>query len=219
MTVHPKGVSSIQMAKHLGIGQRAAWLLMHKIREGWDLPEESAEGPVEVDETYVGGLNKNRHAKNKIKGGGTVGKTPVIGLRDRATGRVRAKVIKRTDRETLSGFVNENTGPETAVYTDDHPGYEGLDHHEAVKHSQKEYVNGDVHTQGIESFWALIKRAHKGTYHKMSPKHLDRYVREIAGRYNARNLEPLDQMELLAKGMVGKKLEWKDLVTGEGRAG
>ena len=221
MTVHPKGVSSIQMAKHLGVSQKTAWFLMHKVRECWDLPTEPAEGPVEVDETYVGGLNKNRHGKKKLwNANGTVGKTHVIGLRDSATGKVRAKVIHTPNQETLSGFVNANVGPEALVYTDEHSGYDWVTNpHEVVKHSQKEYVRGDIHTNSIESFWAILKRSYKGVYHYMSPKHLDRYVREIAGRYNARRLDTLEQMRLLALGMVGKKLEWKDLVTEEERAG
>ena len=117
MMVHPKGVSSIQMAKHIGVTQKTAWFIMHKIRECWDLPTEPAEGPVEVDETYVGGLNKNRHYDKKLKNiTGSVGKTPVLGMRDRATGKVRAKVIHTPDRETLSGYVNANIGPETIVF-------------------------------------------------------------------------------------------------------
>ncbi len=214
MASHPKGLSSRQMAKHLGVRQRTAWLLMHKVRTCWDMPAMPAQGPVEVDETYVGGLNKNRHGNKKIPhANGTSGKTPVIGLRDRATGHVRAKVISRTDRATLSGFVNENTRPDTLVYTDEHSGYDWITRpHEVIKHSHKEYVRDDIHTNSIESFWAILKRSHKGTYHQWSRKHTNRYVRELAGRYNARHLETEVHMRLLAMGMMGKKLPWKDLV-------
>ena len=124
-----------------------------------------------------------------------------------------ARVIKDTGQLTLHGFVAENVEPGAKVYTDDHGGYVGLPNHETVRHSVKEYVNGMAHTNGIESFWSMLKRAHKGTFHKMSAKHLQRYVDEFVARHNIRELDTLDQMVAVASQMEGAQLRYKDLVT------
>ena len=150
--------------------------------------------------------------KQVIKGRGAVGKTAVVGAKDRATNRVSAAVVENVDQPTLQGFVAENVEPGTKVYTDDHGGYEGLLNHETVRHSVKEYVNGQAHTNGIESFWAMLKRGYVGTYHRMSPKHLHRYVDEFSGRHNIRTADTIDQMAAMVRGMDGKRLKYKDLV-------
>ena len=175
--------------------------------------------PSEVDETYFGGKARNMHAhkrKQVIKGRGPAGKTAVIGAKDRATNRVSATVIDNTDQLTLQGFVAKNIEPGAKVYTDDHRGYAGLPNHETVRHSVAEYVKGQAHTNGIESFWATLKRAHKGVFHKMSPKHLQRYVSEFAGKHNVRNEDTLAQMVVVATGLVGKRLMYRDLVADNG---
>ena len=216
MSTSLKGVSSMKIHRDLGIGQPNAWHLIHRIRKAWaefvDLPEQF-EGPVEVDETYMGGREKNKHGDKKIKAGrGTVGKTAVVGMRDRPTKQIQAEVIERTDRPTLSGFVTDRVASGATVYTDEHSGYDWVQNREMVRHSAKQYVDGQAHTNGIESFWALLKRGYMGTYHKMSNKHLHRYIAEFAGRYNVRSLNTIDQMAALALGMVGKRLRYKDLI-------
>ena len=118
---------------------------------------------------------------------------------------MQAEVVEHTDRPTLSGFVADHTAPGAKVYTDEHSGYEWVENHEIVRHSAKEYVNGMAHTNGIESFWSMLKRGYVGTYHKMSKKHLGRYVQEFAGRHNARPLDTIDQMKQIAAGLVGKR--------------
>ena len=150
-------------------------------------------------------------------GRGAVGKTAVIGVKDRETRQVRAKVIEHTDKPTLQGFVVEHTAPGATVYTDEASAYEGLPfNHESVKHSVGEYVRDMAHTNGMESFWSMLKRAHTGTFHKMSPKHLNRYVNEFAGKHNIRDKDTIDQMRHLVAGLVGKRLMYSDLIADNG---
>ena len=168
---------------------------------------------MEVDETYVGGKNANKHAHKKIpNANGTIGKTAVIGIKDRETNTVKAEVIEKPDRPTLSGFIAQNVEPGTKVYTDEHSGYNWVENREVVKHSVGEYVKEQAHTNGIESFWSMLKRGYIGTYHKMSVKHLGRYVSEFAGRHNMRGLDTLAQMRRLAAGMAGKRLQYQELI-------
>ena len=130
-------------------------------------------------------------------------------------GQVKAQVVERTDKRTLQRFVLDNVQEGTMVYTDEAKACEGLLHHESVKHSVSEYVNGMAHTNGLESFWALLKRGYHGTYHKMSPKHLARYVNEFATRHNLRDLDTLKQMQHLAAAMVGRRLCYRELTDEE----
>ena len=210
-----KGTSSMKLHRDLKTTQKTAWFLAHRIRETWGKSSSPFSGPVEVDETFVGGKARNMHSHKReqvIKGRGTVGKTAVIGAKDRQTNRVSATVIDNTDQLTLQGFVVENVEPGAKVYTDDHGGYVGLPNHETVRHSVKEYVNGQAHTNGIESFWSMLKRGYIGTYHKMSKKHLGRYVDEFAGRHNVRTSDTIDQMIAMVRGMDGKRLRYSDLI-------
>ena len=156
-----------------------------------------------------------------LNGRGTVGKSVVIGLKNRGTNEVRAKVVSSTDAPTLQGFVRDNTEPGATVYTDEAGAYRGLARdyeHEAVNHSAGEYIRGQAGINGMESFWSTLKRAHKGTFHKISPKHLDRYVAEFAGKHNARDADTLDQMAGVAFGLAGKRLRYSDLIADNGLA-
>ena len=210
-----KGVSSMKLHRDIGVSQPAAWFMLQRIREAWNSGDlEQFVGPVEVDETYMGGRERNKHKDKKLKAArGTVGKIAVVGAKDRKTNKVRARVTKKTDAKTLQGFVIATALAGATVYTDDAAAYKGLPFdHASVRHSVGEYVDGMAHTNGIESFWAMLKRAHKGTYHKMSAKHLQRYVDEFAGRHGVRERDTMDQMQNVVAGMVGKRLMYRDLV-------
>ena len=216
-----KSVSSMKLRRDLGITQKSAWFLAHRVRKAWEQGEaEAFSGPVEVDETYVGGKRKNmsKAKRKQLKGRGPVGKTAVVGAKDRATKRVAAKVVESTDKDTLQGFVKDHAAEDATVYTDDASAYETLPFdHDSVKHSLQEYVKGDVHTNGIESLWSMLKRAYKGTFHKLSPKHPDRYVQEFAGRHNIREQDTIDQLGSIARDMKGKRLTCKALIKDNGR--
>ena len=217
-----KSVSSMKLSRDIGVKQSTAWFMLHRIREAWDDDDgEPFDGPVEVDETYMGGKRKNMsNAKRKELAGtgrGAVGKTAVIGMKDRDTNQVRAEVITETDGETLQDFVEENTEEDATVYTDEARAYKGIEReHEAVKHSVSEYVRGQAHTNGMESFWSMLKRAHAGTFHKISPKHLDRYVGEFAGKHNIRDSDTIVQMRGTVARLVGRNLLYRDLIASNG---
>jgi len=223
-TTSLKGVSSMKLHRDIGVTQKTAWFMLHRIREVWSKEKAAGfAGPVEVDETYFGGKRKNmsnakrRELAEQGAGRGTAGKVAVVGIKDRETKQVRAQVVESTDRDTLQGFVIEHTAPGATVYTDEAKAYEGLPfEHETVKHSVSEYVRGMAHTNGAESFWSMLKRAHMGTYHKISPKHLDRYVQEFAGRQNMREQDTIDQLATVAAKTVGKSLSYEKLIAPNG---
>lgn len=221
LTTNLKSVASMKLHRDLDITQKTAWFLAHRLRDVLAQGGTMFAGPVEVDETYFGGKRKNmpNSKREKLEGRGAVGKTAVVGAKDRETKQVSAKVVADTTADTLQSFVKDNAAPEATVYTDDATAYESLpfDHY-TVKHSLQEYVRGDVHTNGIESLWSMIKRAHKGTFHKLSSKHLDRYVQEFAGRHNVRDLDTIEQIQSLRGRMKGKRLTYKVLIAKNGLA-
>ena len=219
-----KSVSSMKLQRDIGVSQPTAWFMLHRIRQAWAGEGEGPfGGPVEFDETYFGGKRRNMsNAKRKELAGtgrGAVGKTAVVGAKDRATNKVNAKVVTETDKPTLHDFVADNAEPDAVVYTDDASAYEGIPNlHETVKHSVSEYVDGMAHTNGIESFWSMLKRAHKGTFHKISPKHLQRYVSEFSGKHNIRESGTLAQMRDTVARLVGRNLLYRDLIASNGLA-
>ena len=197
MTTSLKGVSSMKLHRDLGITQKSAWFMAQRIREGW-MGGQRLSGEVEVDESYFGGSDRNRPAHRRGGKRGPSGKAAVLGIRERKSGRIQAMPLSRTDRATLQGAVMANVKPGSTVYTDDYGAYTGLNgliyRHRSVRHSARKYVAWQAHTNGIESFWAMLKRGYHGTFHHVSEKHLGRYVNEFAGRQSRCDMGTLAQM-------------------------
>ena len=211
------GISSYEVARGLGVTQKTAWFMLHRIRLALqDQDGGKLGGEVEVDETFIGGLSRNMHVgkrRAKIMGTGGRDKVPVLGILKRH-GKVRSSVIPDVTRETLHGKVRDNVASGAQVFTDAWTAYTGLDSeyiHNVIDHA-KAYVIENVHTNGLENFWSLLKRGIKGTYVSVEPFHLFRYLDEQSFRYNYReDLDDRGRFEVAVSQVVGKRLTWNRL--------
>lgn len=214
MVTARKGISSMQLAKEIGVTQKSAWFMLQRLREACGGDSQKLSGTVEIDETFIGGKERNKHESKKLKmGRGFTGKTVVMGLRERG-GRTLAMTVAGTDRQTLQNAIIDNVEIGSTLITDEHAGYAGMDgiffKHETVNHIGGEYRRGTISTNSIESVWAVLKRGIYGVYHQVSAKHLGRYVDEVSFRLNAGNVKEhtLDRLDSFVDAVDGKRLTY-----------
>lgn len=223
-TTNVRGISSMRLRREIDVTQRTAWFMLHRMREAFRenapiVDSEKFKGPVEVDETFVCGSKRWMHwsRKKHLPRGPQANKLIVIGMRDRKTNRNKTKVIKRQDRETFHAFVKRYARKGAIIYTDEAKGYKGLRNHYSVCHKAHEYVDGPVHVQGVECHWSHLKRGIRSTYVRPSKRHYHRYLREFSGRHNIRHKDTLKQMRAVVRGMVGRRLFYRELTKNKKR--
>jgi transposase-like protein len=210
------GVSSCEIHRSIGVTQKTAWFMLHRIRLAMQRGSiEKLSGEVEVDESYIGGLARNMHKSKraeKITGTGTSGKIAVMGLLERH-GEVRTKIVPDVKSRTLKVEVRENVEPGSEVHTDTFQYYQGLDSefiHNVVDHAER-YVDGHIHVNGLENFWSLLKRGIKGTYVSVEPFHLFRYLDEQSFRFNEREGEDKDRFAKALGSVAGRRVTYDEL--------
>jgi transposase-like protein len=213
-----KGISSVQLAKEIGITQKSAWFMLHRLREACGDNLEKLQGIVEADEAYFGGLEKNKHETKKLKAGrGAVGKSGVLAMRE-GGGKMKAMQIEDSDAATLHTAIHRHVEVGSAIHTDEASAYKGIGglffDHETVNHSGGEYVRDGVTTNGVESVFAVMKRGMHGVYHHARKKHLSRYIDEFAFRLNDGNVSwhTLERLNSFVNGVAGKRLTYKGLI-------
>jgi transposase-like protein len=213
-----KGISSMQLAKEIGVTQKSAWFMLHRLREACGSDFGKLQGLVEIDETYVGGIEANKHEHKKLKAGrGAVGKTAVLGMRERG-GRTKAVKLDNTDAQTIQDIIVQAVEVGSTLHTDEAGAYRDIGglffDHATVNHSEGEYVRDGVTTNSIESVFAVMKRGLIGVYHHASRKHLGRYVDEFAFRLNDGNVarHTLERLGSFIDGVAGKRLTYKTLI-------
>lgn len=213
-----KGISSMQLAKEIGITQKSAWFMLGRLREacGGDLVK--LQGIVEIDETWIGGKEANKHAHKRTPDRqGGAGKAAVLGMRERG-GRTKMQAVERANQMTVEFAILDGVEAGAAIHTDENRIYNGLSvldyQHETINHSAGEYVRDGVSTNSIEAVWAVLKRGIYGTFHHVSEKHLGRYVNEFTFRLNEGNVErhTLDRLDSFVDGTAGKRLTYKGLI-------
>jgi transposase-like protein len=213
------GISSYEVARDLAVTQKTAWFMLHRIRKAMQTGTfEKVRGEVEADESFIGGLARNMHLdkKAKITGTGGAGKEIVMGLLERETGKVRLKHVVNRRAHTLQNEIRENVEVGSEIFTDALLSYEGLEPdfiHGFVDHAEQ-YVNGRIHTNGLENFWSLLKRGLKGTYVSVEPFHLFRYLDEQSFRYNERKGPDATRFVQAMTNVTGKRLTYSELIGG-----
>lgn len=212
-----KGISSLQLAKEIGVTQKSAWFMLHRLREACGKDIDKLRGVIEIDETFVGGREYAKHEDKKLKEGrGPVGKKAVLGMRER-NGRTKALPIEANNLPTIQAAIHEYCEVGSTLYSDQHGAYSGIGglffNHASVNHSQGEWRRGNVSTNSIESVWAVLKRGLHGVYHHASDKHLGRYVNEFTFRLNFGNVKihTLRRLDSFVDSVAGKRITYAEL--------